>query len=132
MTSYGLIISQKSPAATVGTSKLITVPEMIMSLQTLGIRRLTTGWKQTQRFSETKALQCDPRRVTKLLVSVRRTTRWWIRLWLIASHGNPFQSISQISPRCCLAGIGTLKWIVTIPEDGQAAPKRIGYSSTIA
>ena len=46
-------------------------------------------------------IQHVPRGVTKELESIRRMSRWWIRLWLIASHVKPFQDLAQTIFRCC-------------------------------
>ena len=66
------------------------------------------------------------RGLTKVLESVHRISFWLIRLWLIASHGKPFQSLAQTTSCCFLCGIGTLWWSVTIPIDAPSTPKRIG------
>ena len=111
---------------------LITVPEMIMSLQTLGVRRFTTGWKHTQGLYSTMVVQREPQGVTKVLESMSRMSCWSIWLWLIASHEKPFQILTQTTSHCCLSGIRTLWWSVSIPEDAPTTPKRIGLSSTNA
>ena len=77
-------------------------------------------------------LQYEPRGVTKVLESVPWLSRWWIDLLLIASHGKPFQILTQTTFCCCLSGIGTLRWSVPIPEDTPTTPKQIGLSSTNA
>ena len=50
MTSRGSIIYQNSLASSVGNLMLITVPGMIMCLQTLRAWHFTIGWKHTQGF----------------------------------------------------------------------------------
>ena len=107
MTCHGSIICQKSLASSVGISMHITAPGMIISLQILLAGRITTGWKHTQGLCLAMVLQHEPRGVTKLLESVRRMPRWWMRLWLITSHGKPFQNLDQTTFHCCLPGIRT-------------------------
>ena len=48
------------------------------------------------------------------------------RLWLIASHGKPFQNLAQTTSCWCLSGIRTLRWSVTLQEDAPTSPKQNG------
>ena len=135
MTSHGSIIYQRNPASSVWKSILLRVPEMIMSLLTVGARRFTTGWKHTKRFCLTMVFQWffrKPRGVIIVLESVRRMSRWSIRLKLIAPHVKPFQMSAQTTSCCCLSWVRSLKRSVAIPEDAPSTPKRIGFYSTNA
>ena len=77
-------------------------------------------------------LQRKPQGVTKALESVRRMSRWLIRLMLIASHGKQFQSSAQTTCHCCLSGVKTLRWSVTIPEETQLPKSRLAVNGRSA
>ena len=77
---------------------------------------------------QTMLLKLEPQGVTKAQESARQMSRWWTWLRLIASHGKPFQNVAHTTFRCCLSGIMTFRWSVSIPEDAQTAPKQIGNS----
>ena len=109
MTSHGSINYQKSMASSEWTSMPIAVTGMTISLQTLVARRFTTGWKHTKRLCKMMVLQHEQRGLPKVLESLRRMSRWCIRLCLIASHGKQFQNLAQTTYRCCLCGIRTVE-----------------------
>ena len=115
----------KVPGLVCGTSLLITIPGMIMSVQTLGTRHFTTRWMSTPRLCLVMVLKCETWGVARVLESVQRLYRWSIRLWLIASHGKPFKCLARTTSHC-------IKEECDHTRRAPNTPMWIGLSSSIA